>query len=67
VVFTHTEVAQGLDGNGLAARLVRESLDKVRAKAPAQLHMDIRILLCARLGCGRDDTRRSGAHPLIGM
>lgn len=32
VVFTHTEVARGLEGNGLATRLIRESLDKVRAE-----------------------------------
>lgn len=32
VVFTHTEVVHGLEGNGLATRLIRDSLDSVRAE-----------------------------------
>ncbi|MGY0387129.1 GNAT family N-acetyltransferase [Nocardioides sp. WG-D5] len=32
VVFTHTEVAHGLEGNGLATQLIRSSLDSVRAE-----------------------------------
>lgn len=30
VVFTHTEVTRGMEGNGLATRLIRHSLDAVR-------------------------------------
>jgi predicted GNAT family acetyltransferase len=32
VVFTHTEIAPGYQGRGLAARLAREALDAVRAE-----------------------------------